>query len=648
MFTFHDTRGEDRAPLYISKKAHLKQFVNLLYFSEHYAAIKNFSRFAYDITCAHTVQHFCMKCFHRFTTEAGLTEHDRYCSVGDFCYQLVRLPYPNTFVSFKNFERTTRFPFTIYADFECLTEEIEEEQSPEDEPRAANTRLYQKHTPASVGLLVVCNLSGIYQGVNLNPPVYEYETYTGRDVVDWFLHRLAAIETVLIEYLHSPQRMIFTAADGENFNQARACYICRKAFRNDAMNCKVRDHNQYTGEYLGAAHNQCNLLRRRTYKIPVFLHNFRGYDSHLICRGFTNFPNTKLFCIAQTLEKYLMVNWGSHLVFKDSLQFLSASLETLAHNLAKSDPAAFKNLNRIFSVQYGPAEVELLQQKEVYPYDFVNSWDRLLEQREQPSREQFFNKLATKECSADEYAHFQNVWRTFGCTRFLDYHNLYLKTDVLLLADVFESFRDVCMKNYKLDPTYYLSAPNLSWDVMLKTTDEHLELICDPEMYRLINASIRGGISMVTKRYAKANNKYLGAGRYDPSLPSSYIIYLDANNLYGWAMSQPLPHSSFRWLLQKEITQIDWLKQSDTQKTGYIVTCDLEYPAHLHNQHNDYPLGAEQLDIYPNMLSKVQEELRALYDMNQSGTSRKLVPNLYNKLNTQFTTAYSSTTLEKV
>ena len=120
------------------------------------------------------------------------------------------------------------------------------------------------------------------------------------------------------------------------------------------------------------------------------------------------------------------------------------------------------------------------------------------------------------------------------------YHDLYLESDVLLLADVFENFRNVCLKNYKLDPAWYYTSPGIAGDAALKMTGVELELLIDPDMLLMIEKGVRGGISMNSKRHGKANNKYMGE-EYDPSQPSKYITYLDANNLYGWAMSSPYP-----------------------------------------------------------------------------------------------------------
>ncbi len=205
--------------------------------------------------------------------------------------------------------------------------------------------------------------------------------------------------------------------------------------------------------------------------------------------------------------------------------------------------------------------------------------------------------------------------------------------DVLLMADIFESFRNVCLANYGLDAAHYVSSPQLTWDSMLKMTGCELELISNPEIFRTLDAGIRGGVSMISKRYAKANNIYLGTNHYDATRPTTYIIYLDANNLYGWAMSCAIPHSGFKWLNEEEWANIDWLSQSADQDTGFIVVCDLDYPAELHDAHNDYPLAVERMNIDFNILSEYQVNIRRQYRIPKNSVNRKLVPSLLNKRN---------------
>lgn len=235
-------------------------------------------------------------------------------------------------------------------------------------------------------------------------------------------------------------------------------------------------------------------------------------------------------------------------------------------------------------------------------------------------------------CSDEDYAHAKRVWEAFGCRTMADYMRVYLKSDVLLLADVFEHFRSTCIGSYDIDPAHLVSAPQFSWEAMLHMVNHPVDLISDPAMYRMIDSGIRGGISTITKRYARANNPYMGE-LYDPSQPKSYIMYWDVNNLYGAAMRMKLPEGEFKWLKRAEINAIDWFKISEDDNFGYIAEVDLIYPPELHDLHNDFPMAAERLGITVDMLSDGQIQIRRQYDMARANVSSKLAPNLLDKHN---------------
>ncbi|KYN26658.1 hypothetical protein ALC57_03967 [Trachymyrmex cornetzi] len=227
---------------------------------------------------------------------------------------------------------------------------------------------------------------------------------------------------------------------------------------------------------------------------------------------------------------------------------------------------------------------ELLTRKGIFPYEYIDSVEKLQDTR-LPSRELFFSSLTGDTVSESDYAHAVNVWQRFSIRTLGEYSDLYLKTDVLLLADIFENFRNNCVASYILDPAHYCTLPGFTWDAMLKHTRIKFELLTNIDMVMFIERGICGGLSQCSGRYAQANNKYMRS--YDSSKPSSYLMYYDVNNLYGWEMCQPLPYAEFRWV--EDAANFDASAIAPDSSTGYILEVDLEYPQRLHDRHTDLP-----------------------------------------------------------
>ena len=210
--------------------------------------------------------------------------------------------------------------------------------------------------------------------------------------------------------------------------------------------------------------------------------------------------------------------------------------------------------------------------------------------------------------SEEYYQHAQRVWEEFGIHNLGDYYDLYLRIDVVLLANMYEAIRDTFLRHYKLDPAHFYTSPGLTWKTCLKRTGIKLELLTDPDMLLMFERGIRGGITQAVRKYASANNKYMG-DRFDPKSESSYLQYLDANNLYGWAMSQPLPTVGFKWV---DVNPNEISELATRTDKGYILEVDVSYPKELQNSHNDLPFMCEKMEI---------------------NGEEKLVPNLRDKKN---------------
>ena len=256
-------------------------------------------------------------------------------------------------------------------------------------------------------------------------------------------------------------------------------------------------------------------------------------------------------------------------------------------------------------------QLNLMTRKGVYPYEYMDSWVKF-DEIALPTKDLFYSTLTGEDISDVDYEHAKNVFSNFEMQDLRDYHNFYLLTDVLLLADVFESFRNTCISNYDLDPAHCYTAPGLSWQAALKMTGITLDLLTDIDMHLFIEAGIRGGVAVISHRHGQANLPDLP--NYDSSKPKQHLVYWDANNLYGWAMSQYLPTGDFKWLTEEEIDGLDLLAIADDSQYGYIYECDLEYPQELHDTHSDYPLAPERISVSPNMLSSKQMDILECYE----------------------------------
>jgi hypothetical protein len=594
-------------PIRISKANHEEHMELLLLGDDnggkHYVLIKDVNRNLCSVSKHKEKKNFCLHCLHSCSSAKTLAKHKETCLEVNGT-QATKLPKEGTKIKFKNHRNSMAVPFVIYADFESMLvpeERNSESGSSEDE---SSTNLYQTHRACSFGIKTVCHYDDKYSG--------EYRSYVGEDAAYVFL------KTVLKESFRCwdmvnnifKKKMAITPKQEFEFQTTRNCSICG----NDLGDDRVRDHDHVSGQYRGAAHNICNLKYRITWKVPVVFHNLRGYDSHLIMQEIGKFK-MDVNVIPNNMEKYISFSLGKNLVFIDSIQFMASSLEALVGNLSPED-------FRIVGQRWKGKDLELVTQKGVFPYEFLDSISKL-DVKGLPGKDKFYSSLYESDISDKDYERAQKVWNHFGMKTLRDYHDLYLETDVLLLADVFENFRRTCMESYGLDPAHYMSAPSLSWDAFLKKSVEEIELVSDMDMFQFFEKGMRGGTSYIAHRYSAANNKYMET--YNEDDESKYLIYLDANNLYGWAMSQPLPNGEFKWVDDLDSIVID--DYIGDKGRGMVLEVDMEYPEELHDLHNGYPLAPESKEIDASMLSDYAKSIAEKFKLSV-GEVRKLVTSL--------------------
>ena len=586
-------------PLHVSEYIYNRKHNIILLLIErdgvkHYCLVKNPSRLlSRQISVHKGGTHICFRCLNPFWSHKSLEKHWEYCKNHEAVK--INMPEKGTILKFKHHERSERVPFIIYADTEAL---IKEMQNCDPNPQNSYTKKYQKHEPISFSYYIKSFDDNVYES--------KLRKYTGEDAMEKFVEW---IEEDVKDIANIPDvEMIFGLDELKQFNEATKCWICNEEF-DDTADEKVKDHCHYTGRFRGAAHNSCNLNYKKPTFIPVVFHNLSGYDSHLFIKNL-GFTDGTIDCIPNNEEKYISFTKntvvGSYtnkegkdklikhkIRFIDSFKFMRESLESLVNNLPDD---GFNNLERYYKGE----KLTLVKRKGFYPYEYMDSLKRFKENKI-PPKEAFYSRLTGEGISDEDYEYVKKVWKVFGMKTLQDYHDLYNVTDVLLLADVFENFRNVCMENYKLDPAHYFTAPGLAWDACLKITDVELELLSDIDMLLMIEKGIRGGVSMISNRHAKANNKYMGESFIDTMI-STYIMYLDANNLYGWSMSKPLPTHGFEWMKVNELET--W------EKLPCILEVDLECPENLHDLFNDYPPAPEQIvvnkvsKLIPNLVDK--------------------------------------------
>ena len=337
----------------------------------------------------------------------------------------------------------------------------------------------------------------------------------------------------IYEKFKNPAKMIFDEKERVLHDSQNRCYACSGSSDNERIEKrKVRDHCHLTGKYRGALHSKCNLKLRKSVTFPVIFHNLTGYDSHLFVRDLADscgnvdvIPHNEQKYMTFTKkvlvdEKEIEKNGGKKikkiywkLKFLGSLNFMKSSLERLVGNLDRSQLNHMKK-------HFQGKKLDLMCSKGVYPYEYMTDVTKLRETN-LPPKEAFASKLnvgttnvsgelIAEDISDEKYKIVQEVYKEFKCKNLADLTKVYVEQDTLQLADIVDNFRNICLENYGLDLFHYISLPSLAIDGMLKITKVELELLLERDMYLFFEKGIRGGISVNTRRYAKANNPYMG------------------------------------------------------------------------------------------------------------------------------------------
>ena len=549
----------------------------------HFCYIADLGKFISRANANLRRKHICDNCFSRFTLETALKKHRKICL--STSYQIVEYPESDAYAEFTNDAKKVKMPIIGFADFETKLVPVNSEEN----GLRFNCALCLTGPESGQE---TCHHKTVHLSdqVPLSYYMIFLDTRTGEIIEQSFGAREEGLMTLFFEELEKISRRLQELKKRfehpplvslKELNSPR-CYLCNKPFEKEDW--RVRDHCHYSGHFLGMAHRECNINRQEwKQKIPVFLHNLSNFDSHLIISGLSRWSGRQRFRLKGlpfNSERFrtLTVN---NIQFIDSLHFLSASLDELVKDLSSGAHEFHLLKKNLISRPLSSSELDLISRKGFFPYEWTTSLKRLQETTVFPDRDSFFSVLKGQTISEQEWEHARRVYRVFQCKNMEDYMGLYLKTDVLLLAEVFCAFRETIYDKFKLDPAHYISLPQLSWDMCLSMTGCRLLIPSDPDMHLVPEVNIRGGLSFAGLRHATCDSD------------REHILYIDANNLYGGTMMKKLPFDEYSWLNPDEIERISWQDLTPQDEWGYMVECDLEYPSHLHRSHDNFPLAPE-------------------------------------------------------
>ncbi|RZF45535.1 hypothetical protein LSTR_LSTR005737 [Laodelphax striatellus] len=554
----------------------------------HWCYIKNLARLVVAQINKHKGKiHICKRCLTHFGRISAFESHERICKKkkkNDLFRAIMPKSNPTVgppIMRFKNYQNQYSVPIVVYADFESILKPYHSSQPPLS---TSFTEKTHKHEPFSYCCYTVMDESlpdQIRNTITENPFLYR-----GSNAPNHFIKYLIDLANNLGEMIKTNIPIIFTKEDEDHFNSQSCCEMCECEFT--MIVTPVKDHDHLSGRYRSKLCSPCNLKRLRQRYIPVILHNLSQYDAHFIILSL-GCDQEKIDIIPNTSEKYITFSKhtknGLTLRFIDSMRFMNSSLSNLANDLSRED---FVHVKKFFP----ESKLDLVCKKANFPYEYVDCYEKL-EDKTLPSIENFYSSLMSEEIDEEEYIHAQNMWDSFRIQNLGQYSDLYLKLDVLILSDIFQTFRKSCMKTYGLDCCHYITIASYTFDAMLFYTKVELELISDYGMFIFIEQGLRGGITTSVHRHSIANNQYIPE-TFDPEKERTFLNLIDANNLYGWALSKPLPLSDFVWMSQEDIASLDIMKIPNESSEGYIFEVDIDYPKKLHDKHSDLPFFPEK------------------------------------------------------
>ena len=478
---------------------------------------------------------YCLHCLNSFSSNDVLEKHQQLCSLNKPKIESTPLKdSKEATIAFKNFEKSHRLEYTAYVDFEtCLPGSstfCDICQRLKCKCDASFTDVLTKQIPIAYSLLIL----------GPNKKVVHEHSFAGVDAhVNLIRHLLDQEKEWIKSTLAYKHPLNMSKENSLDFEAKKECYICSIPFTDEVV--KVRDHSHFNGKFLGAACQSCNLRRRKMKRIPIFMHNGSRFDLHFIVKGLGKFGGeiTHLNVLPYNGENFRTLSFNSF-EFIDSLAFLQSSLAQLGSDLKDSNHD-YKIINQTSLVKtngkFDKEKFQMLLGKSFFPYEFCKNLPQMYSTKKLPKRKEFYSQLSEKSISKDDHKFAKTVWEKFGCRHLVDYTLIYCKIDVLILAEVFESFRDEMIRFSGLDPSQYISLPAFGYDTMLKTTGAVIELPTDINMVHFLESGKRGGMSVIGTRHLKPSRPDITSGKKvsantKKDKENSEIVYIDANVIY--------------------------------------------------------------------------------------------------------------------